>query len=888
MNYTFNTDGTLHTKTDSGGTTTYGYDSYGQLSSVAYFNGLGSETFVNSAFGDVTSHTDANGNVTTFAYNSRRELTNSLAPTNIVTSTVYDAVGNVAAKIDPRLNVTSNAWSATSHLLTLTLPSTPLGVAVVTNVYDSRDWLTITADPLRNASLYTNDLDGRTIAATDPEQRTTIFCYDADGHKLATVNAANETNSQTWDARGSLIRLTDGAGHISTRAYDASGNQIILTNRNGKQWQFQFDGANRLTNTISPLGHSGSVAFNHQGLPILLIDPAGQITTNVFDARARLTSRGDKVALTTNLYDPNNNLTSVSENGNSNIWTYDAYNRVSSYRDVYGNLIQYRHDTSGNLTNLIYPGNRTVAYAYDNLNHLTNVTDWAGRVTTLAYDLDGHLTRITRPNGTFRTISYDAAGQVTNIWEQMANSLPIAWFRLNWTNSGNMAWEFAAPLPHTNTPPTRTMTYDADNRLLTFNGSSVVNDLDGNLTTGPLTNAVLTNYIYDARNRLSNVGGVTNAYDAVNNRVGQAFGTITTICVVNPNAKLSQVLVRIKNGVTNYYIYGVNLLYQITEAAAETNTLTYHYDYRGSTVALSADNGLVTDRIEYSTYGLTTYRAGTNDTPFLFNGRYGVQTDPNGLLYMRARYYNPFICRFINADPSGFAAGLNFYAFCNGNPISNKDPFGLQPSPANLALGFSPGYGQNLEEWNNQFQAASQQSLAMEGSLSAGAAIGAGGATLIGAGAVGLVGLGVPASTVTGGLLVLGSGGIVTTGYSIYNDPSVNNIAFNAGGLAGGFLVGGLTSSSVVSTLSPPGYQPSGAVSLSSDVAMAWRSGGPNGNINPIAFLMDWLLPGAQVGPMSTGPSTAGAVTTVGGFGAGVAAGSQLISGSSTGKTVTQ
>ena len=52
-------------------------------------------------------------------------------------------------------------------------------------------------------------------------------------------------------------------------------------------------------------------------------------------------------------------------------------------------------------------------------------------------------------------------------------------------------------------------------------------------------------------------------------------------------------------------------------------------------------------------------------------------TDPNGLLYMRARYYNPFLCRFINADPSGFSGGLNFYAYANGNPVSYTDPFGL-------------------------------------------------------------------------------------------------------------------------------------------------------------------------------------------------------------------
>src|SRR6266478_830563 len=179
----------------------------------------------------------------------------------------------------------------------------------------------------------------------------------------------------------------------------------------------------------------------------------------------------------------------------------------------------------------------------------------------------------------------DAAGQMTNLTEQTANSLPIAVFRFNWDAAARAQWEFAAPLPHTNGVPTRTMTYDDDNRLATVNGLSVTSDLDGNLTSAPLTNSTFASYTYDARNRLLNAGGVTNAYDAMNNRVGQTSGTNITILVVDPNFNLSRVLMRIKNGVTNYYIYGPGLLYQITETATATNTLTYHYDYRGSTMA---------------------------------------------------------------------------------------------------------------------------------------------------------------------------------------------------------------------------------------------------------------------------------------------------------------
>src|SRR3989442_11970386 len=121
----------------------------------------------------------------------------------------------------------------------------------------------------------------------------------------------------------------------------------------------------------------------------------------------------------------------------------------------------------------------------------------------------------------------------------------------------------------------------------------------------------------------------------------------------------------------------MGLLYEADDAG---NTKTYHFDYRGSTVAITDGSGNVTDRAEYSAFGSITYRSGSTDTPFLFNGRYGVMTDPNGLLFMRSRFYNPYLCRFINPDPSGFSGGLNWYAYADGNPVNYLDPFGLGAS----------------------------------------------------------------------------------------------------------------------------------------------------------------------------------------------------------------
>jgi len=690
INFGYNSDGTLRTRTDAGGTTTNNYDSYGQLNGIIYPGGLGSESIANNSLGDATNHLDACGAPISYQYNNRRQLTMTIAPSNLTSKVGFDAIGNAANVTDPRGNVTSNSWSATRHLLATIYPAAQQGAPVVTNIYDNRDCLIQTLDPYQQPTSYTNDAKMRVVAVTDPLQRITRIGYDGDGRQIAITNAAQEVTRQTWDANGKMLQLVDGASHVSARVYDAAGNQIVLTNRNGKVWQFQYDSANRLTNTITPLGRSISLAFNHQGLVNWVKDPAGQITTNGYDGKARLTTRTDGVGTTSYGYDLNDNQTNLVENGQTNSWVFDVYNRVTTYRDGAGNLIQYRYDANGNVTNLVYPGGKNVYYAFDNLNRLTNVTDWAQRKTVIGYDLAGRVRSITRPNGSCRTIGYDPAGQATNILEQMSNSLPIAIMMHGWTNSGAMAWEFAAPLPHPVTVPTRTMTYDDDNRLLTINGVAVTNDLNANLTYAPLTNGVLTTQAFDARNRLASSGGVTNVYDAVNSRIGQTQGTNMTAFVVNPNTALPQTLMRIKNGLTNYYIYGAGLLYQITETASATNTLTYHYDYRGSTIALSADNGQVTDRIEYSAYGITSYRKGSSDTPFLFNGRYGVMTDANGLLYMRARYYNPYLCRFISQDPSGFGGGLNLFAYANGNPISHVDPFGLDANTISMNM---PGIG---------------------------------------------------------------------------------------------------------------------------------------------------------------------------------------------------
>ena len=93
-------------------------------------------------------------------------------------------------------------------------------------------------------------------------------------------------------------------------------------------------------------------------------------------------------------------------------------------------------------------------------------------------------------------------------------------------------------------------------------------------------------------------------------------------------------------------------------------------------------------------------------------------SDENGLYYMRARYYNPDIKRFVNLDvllgSIDEGQSLNRYAYVNGNPISYVDPFGTcveSGEAGHMALdaaGLWPGAGMYFDATNAVWYAAEE------------------------------------------------------------------------------------------------------------------------------------------------------------------------------------
>jgi RHS repeat-associated protein len=317
-----------------------------------------------------------------------------------------------------------------------------------------------------------------------------------------------------------------------------------------------------------------------------------------------------------------------------------------------------------------------VRYGYDAAGQLTTVTDWANRVTSYTYDEDGLITRIEFPNSAVRLMEYDEAGQVTRRRDLSPGGTVIVDDRYSYDPGGQMRVESSGMRRPPYRPQPVMMTYGAtDERLATYNAQPVTYDNDGNLTSGPLGEGFGA-FQYDVTGNLIQAGTESYEYDAEDRLVAFSSGGGTTRLTLNPLPDNPQPIVSSGPGGTTRYVWGVGLIYEETPNGIRI----HHYDYRGSTVALSGPSGSVTGTVSYGPFGEIGDRTGSVDSLFLYNGLFGVMTAPNGLNYMRFRWYSPQIKRFLSPDAvfgdTGQPGTLNLYSYAGNNPVTRADASG--------------------------------------------------------------------------------------------------------------------------------------------------------------------------------------------------------------------
>jgi RHS repeat-associated protein len=114
------------------------------------------------------------------------------------------------------------------------------------------------------------------------------------------------------------------------------------------------------------------------------------------------------------------------------------------------------------------------------------------------------------------------------------------------------------------------------------------------------------------------------------------------------------------------------------------------YDGLGSVVGEVAPDGTLTRSQSFDVYGCVRTSSGTATTKHKFVGALGHPSDDEtGLIYMRARHYDPVCGRFVSEDPAG--TGSNWFLYCADNPVCAVDRDGRSAEFLSALGGFFIG-----------------------------------------------------------------------------------------------------------------------------------------------------------------------------------------------------
>ena len=442
--FTYDALGNRTDQTDAAGnTTTFTYDFRGNLLSVT--DPLGHTTTYSYDFnGNRISQTDANGNTTNFEHNFQNQVIQIQDPLSSLTQFNYGSSGcgscsggvdKLLSVVDANGNTTSYTYDSLGRLISET---DPLG-NVTSYSYDTAGNMISRTDGNGNMTAYSYDLLGRLLSKTYPGGATETFTYDTNGNM---VTAANQyiSYTMTYDADGRLLALSDSNGKSISYVYDQLGNKTTMTS-DGQTYTYTYDANNRLTGIFSPAGNF-SFTYDNTGKRKSLGYPNGIVTNYTYDNNSRLINlviNNNRKILSQYSYTHDNignRLTKVEDDKHYG-YGYDAVYHLQnatldqelqeSYGyDPVGNRLSgpvasdsYSYNNGNQLTS-----KTDAQYAYDDNGNLVSKTTPEG-TTIYLYDYENRLVQVTLPDGTVVTLKYDPFGRRI---EKSVNGVPTKYF----------------------------------------------------------------------------------------------------------------------------------------------------------------------------------------------------------------------------------------------------------------------------------------------------------------------------------------------------------------------------------------------------------------------------------------------------------------------------
>jgi RHS repeat-associated protein len=701
-------------------TTKYGYDSRGNRTSVLDPNEHETKWTYDSTH-DVLSVTTPKGEKTTIERDSHGNATSMSRPapgsTTQTTKYEYDSHGNLTSVEDPLKRIRKYGYDAHGDRTSETDPEGDKR----TWEYDEDSQETATVSPRGNVeggepSKYKTtterDAQERPIKVTDPLGHETKYAYDANGNLETQTDPNGHTTTYTYDADNEPIKVKEPNGTITETGYDGAGRVVSQIDGNKHETKYVRNLLGEVTEVIDPLSRKTTKEYDKAGNLKALTDPAKRTTTYTYDPANRLkeVSYSDgKTHAVKYEYDADGDRTSMVDGTGTTSYTYDQLDRPTESKDGHGDKTSYEYDLANQQTKITYPNTKSVTRAYDKAGRLETVTDWLEHTTKFSYDPDSNLTTITFPTATGNVdkYAYNNAEQMseTTMTKGTETLASLVYAR---DNDGQIKTTTSKGLPGEEKPAYE---YDANNRLTKGGTTGYEYDAANNTTkigagaykynnaseleTGPsLTYAYdelgertkttpssgpATSYGYDQAGNLISVERPkegetaeikdTYAYDGNGLRASQTISGTTSYLTWDTTEALPLIL----NDTTNSYVYGPGNL--PVEQISNGGTVTYlHHDQQGSTRLLTGSTGTVTGSTTFDAYGNQTGHTGSATTPLGYDGQY--TSADTGLIYMRARVYDPATAQFLSTDP---LAGVTrtTYNYAGENPLTYNDPTGL-------------------------------------------------------------------------------------------------------------------------------------------------------------------------------------------------------------------
>lgn len=698
---------------------------------------------------------DDSNKITKLEYDKASRLTFTTDANGNKTQTVYDAQGRILRTVDGEGNSTQFNY-AEDLLRSIQYPTYKELLE-----YDNRDRVKQTTQQANSRNYIRKrgyDPLGNLDNSTDAENNTTVYGYDAHNRVKMITDAEGGITEFTYDARDNLLQVKDPEGRLTIYTYDKN-DRLLSETKDGdqntnKQRRYAYDQNSNLISTINPEQEKTTYEFDQANRLVKTkvfanknhAHPIKVISYN-FNEKNHLTSwnqqasetlpegvtpTADVISLSeTYTYNNLEQLESVSVNFGSFTKTYSYTYYPNGLKKTYTNpesiTYTYYYNKNNQLmavhipgegqiswTNfewmvpqtLLFPGGQKITLKYDDFQQVKERVLKKADDTELAkaiyeYDLEQNIKKIERGEGTFN-YNYDNLYRLTTADSPEGYAANDEVF--DYDGVGNRA-------SRTENGITEISAYNQKNQLESIDSRDDTQDAiytynDNGHTETQTKNGVVTEYVYSHEERLivvkqNNITIAEYAYNPHGRRVKKTAAGITTWYLYNENGLAAEYS---SSGqlLKEYHFHPqktwmTDPLFQRTT----TNELYYyHNDHLGTPQQMVDASGNLAWSAQYTAFGKAHITIDTVENNLRFPGQYF--DEESGLHQNYFRDYDVETGRYLQEDPLGVKAGLNFYNYVDSNPLVWIDATGLSKTCMPYFSKSTGWLSAGLPEWNQE------------------------------------------------------------------------------------------------------------------------------------------------------------------------------------------